>query len=803
MATTVTAGSQTITDAADSPSPPRPPLPSATAASSSSSSSPSRSGMMVLESIHHQPQSVSSKMETATSSSTAHQLYNKAIKPTSILHLQYRYPQNQPQRFNSLSIQEFDEDSDDDDSDYEEGFNGSSSGTMEHGLNGSGNSGTGPTDTTWANAYTSYTASHAHNGYATSSLNNNSINNPLTQDVRASSSTLQSTDDEDSYEKIPAPHLPPLTFSPSLSDDMEPSLKTMEQQHSMESPQLTKSAHSLHPTNNIATGQSHQQASRPLHHRPSHPSISLSGSPNTSQHPRTLTKAEIKQMHRASTMSQSSLLSSSGGLDVEDKFLTNIEQRLKLLAEIEKAREEAERERASQQNQTRRTSFLGNMLGQTTSPPTPPASPPNVNEGDRKDTPKRTANAAGPHSNSSNNTNNNQRDANAFSFISNLFTRTFGGASSSSSSSSNAPNILSSRSLSGPTLSRHSRSISISSTPSSPDILGPVPRHAQHPNSNSVSIAGSPRHAHAHYSHGNLHSKRASHSGFGGYANNLNVPTGRASITSWSPVTSSSISGGLGSNTSSGSTSPSLNGRTMPARSASASSSIGGGCGFAFGWTQTGMKVCDTGVDTRQRMREAWHLFEMGATEAAAATFARAVEVSGGDPFARYAWAMCLLHGSGIDRDVPRALSELHQSATDGEVLAMYDLGCFYRDFENGDGFHSHYLHDDVSSVASFGSNGGNGNSEMDGHFAVGVLKSEKTRQMAAMKWFLDGAELGHAESQIAAAECLLAGKSISKNDRLLAQKYLRMASEHEPQSLGLAAAMVGAGATTSPHGRK
>jgi hypothetical protein len=43
--------------------------------------------------------------------------------------------------------------------------------------------------------------------------------------------------------------------------------------------------------------------------------------------------------------------------------------------------------------------------------------------------------------------------------------------------------------------------------------------------------------------------------------------------------------------------------------------------------------------DTRRKIKEALHLFELGALQASAATLAQAAEgENGGDPLARYAW---------------------------------------------------------------------------------------------------------------------------------------------------------------------
>ncbi|KAJ1552707.1 hypothetical protein HK405_010310 [Cladochytrium tenue] len=79
-------------------------------------------------------------------------------------------------------------------------------------------------------------------------------------------------------------------------------------------------------------------------------------------------------------------------------------------------------------------------------------------------------------------------------------------------------------------------------------------------------------------------------------------------------------------------------------------------------------------TETHRRLREGLHLFEMGAVEAAAATFARAVETSCGYPLGE-----CLLHGFGQSRSTRKGVAELEAAAEGGEVLAMFELARFYR----------------------------------------------------------------------------------------------------------------------------
>ncbi|KAJ1541881.1 hypothetical protein HK405_010353, partial [Cladochytrium tenue] len=105
-------------------------------------------------------------------------------------------------------------------------------------------------------------------------------------------------------------------------------------------------------------------------------------------------------------------------------------------------------------------------------------------------------------------------------------------------------------------------------------------------------------------------------------------------------------------------------------------------------------------AETHRRLREGLHLFEMGAVEAASATFARAAETSDGDPLSRFCWSVLvfarycvvdiapcfpnfrgasLLHGFGQPRSTRRGVAELEAAAEDGEVLAMFELARFYR----------------------------------------------------------------------------------------------------------------------------
>ncbi|KAJ3115831.1 hypothetical protein HDU96_011019 [Phlyctochytrium bullatum] len=111
------------------------------------------------------------------------------------------------------------------------------------------------------------------------------------------------------------------------------------------------------------------------------------------------------------------------------------------------------------------------------------------------------------------------------------------------------------------------------------------------------------------------------------------------------------------------------------------SSGGGGGAGWVLGFVRHGhamlprIPVC--APHTRERLRQAAHLFDLGGQEAAAATFARAMV--DGDPLARFAWAMCLLNGFGVRVSERQALGHLAIAARDGEYLAMYELGNYYR----------------------------------------------------------------------------------------------------------------------------
>ncbi|KAJ3102207.1 hypothetical protein HDU97_000704 [Phlyctochytrium planicorne] len=586
--------------------------------------------------------------------------------------------------------------------------------------------------------------------------------------------------------------------------------------------------------------------------------------------PRTLTKMEIKKIHRTSTVSQRSQRDGAGGgLDCEDRLLVAVMGRLELLEFLEWVDERDAILNAGVANNSKRGVFWGSRAGVATipnnsgkateysNPLTPPDSPnlmasTKVSPLPAKMIPSNSSGSLSPSSLSSSvgSPSTSPSSGSAFSFLSGMFSRAFGSSNSSSYAS-----VSNRTALGGPTLSR--------GNPPSRD------------GSRRVTVSGGISGMFSLSGKNNLSGSAGS--GMGGRSNTV------------STVMRGGGGGGVGVQI--------MDGRSLSVGGVASGSRVEEADKFValkgvYADYLPRMPKCRNEV--RERLLQGCRLFELGGMEVAAATFGRAM--TGGDPLARFAWAMCLLNGFGVAMNEKMALEHLRVSAHDGEVLAMFELGNYYRfghgghsgdddeGIEEEDEDDEDYIRggstmgsslggkrslssmvsadrrsmfdvavEDASestitrkrgpvppprpagslhqrtSVASVASLVGGGSSSTIGErnrqrrlssatapagmirpismssstsgvpfvpvdvaatttlpIVRGMKEQERRRWMVG--WYIAGAECGHAESRVAAAECLLSaggasrgdGEEIRKGERRLAAEFLRLAGEQQ-----------------------
>jgi TPR repeat protein len=133
---------------------------------------------------------------------------------------------------------------------------------------------------------------------------------------------------------------------------------------------------------------------------------------------------------------------------------------------------------------------------------------------------------------------------------------------------------------------------------------------------------------------------------------------------------------------------------------------------------------------------------------------------------------MCLLNGLGVRRNIPLALSQLESAASQGEVLAMHELGDFYRSGGVSTNWRSTTLDSDdededdgVDSFISFGERNSGAYNGKRSSFArssvasmsgstISLNSSSKVkldlpstpgeRRAEAVKWYKMAADLGY-----------------------------------------------------------
>ncbi|KAI9332029.1 hypothetical protein DFJ73DRAFT_66667 [Zopfochytrium polystomum] len=528
-------------------------------------------------------------------------------------------------QISSLSIVDFDDDSEDAlDSDAQEGresedHSSSPSSFSEH---------------TWASAYTS----------AVSSFNLSNSANPNRSPTRpfpprsalsmSSSSSISSLPHSSFPAGIPESEEPEdepesssfATLRPSVASTTAPQNSTAKPYSSPKRPPLSSTKPAHRPQRAMSTPLVVSSSQRPMlpfssdqSGSPQQPSLPHTTSEATLTSPlnttfgasRTLTAMELKNLRHASTISQNSILSRDDDVEEEDRFLAAVQRRLTELESQEKM-----------QSPVTSPSREGSL---SMSPPTsPPSSPPSRATLDGS---LPTLTKAQTQASLSTLTRPDQPPlpplsaggAGSFSFFTDLFTKAFRSRNGSPSTSP-------------PT---SSSSLSDNRARYSTPVMSYRPTTMSPSQSAHTTLPRPPTAV-------NLR--------------NRNLPPSRNTASPSNPTA-------MGHSSSAGMLSPRMSW-----------SSLAGVTPSPTGIPRE-RKPTESLAETRKRLKEGLQLFEMGALEAAAATFGRAVETSDGEPLARYCWGACMLHGFGTQRSSRKAMLELELSARDGEILAMHELG--------------------------------------------------------------------------------------------------------------------------------